>query len=91
MDLAAITCDRAIINQYADEVEDLSRIEVNAANSPGAEALTIRLMEFGGILRKTFKPEPSSLFDELIDALNAQVSPSHWKLLQGHGVYLKGP
>ena len=64
-------CDRAIINQYADEVEDLTRLEVKAAYAPSEEAPAIARAEFGGNLRKIFDPAPSSSFDALIEGLNA--------------------
>lgn len=63
--------DRAIVNQYADEVERLCRLEVKAAYSPAAEAPAVTLLEFGGNLRRIFKPDTSFVFDELVEALGA--------------------
>ena len=60
--------DRAIINQYADEVEDLGRLEVAVPMIEDQSGDT-RHRELAFLFAKIYRPEPSLVFEELIKAL----------------------
>ena len=61
--------DQAIVNQFADEVEDLGRLEVaepTLENNGGDP----RRRELAFLFAKIYRPEPSLVFEELLEALN---------------------
>jgi hypothetical protein len=61
--------DRAIINQFADEVESLSRLEVTVPGWFASEPSNPTRAVIEVVLPKLFKPEPTSDFDTLLNAL----------------------
>lgn len=63
--------DRAIIKQYADEVDLLAlrEIPVPCPCSPMAAAAGSRLMVFSGLLKTIYQPDPAHVFEDLLDRL----------------------
>ena len=63
--------DRAIMHRYAEEVDALALREIPApsACSPVAATGGPRLMLFSGVLKTIYQPEPSYLFDGLLERL----------------------
>ena len=60
--------DRAIVNRFADEVEDLGRLEVAVPVVRDGDG-NPRCRELGFLFAKVYRPDPSLLFEELLDAL----------------------
>ena len=63
--------DRNIINDYADEVDALARREMPEPSvcSPVAANAGPRLIDFSGMLKAIYQPNPTHLFDDLLDGL----------------------
>lgn len=61
--------DQAIVNQYADDVESLSRFEVNACWPTTAEPLQRRICEIGFMLKESYEVKPGTRFAELLGGL----------------------
>ena len=61
--------DRAIINQFADEVDALSRFEVTAPGPAANGCLAETRGVVGATLATVFRPEPTSQFADLLHAL----------------------
>jgi hypothetical protein len=64
--------DRAILNAYADEVEDLTKYEVTVPShcSPMLGNAGPRMLLFRSALKSIFQPDPDHLFDLLVEALD---------------------
>lgn len=60
--------DRAIVNQFADEVEDLGRLEAAIPPMPYDPNSDPRRVELAFLFARIYRPEPSSLFEELLAA-----------------------
>lgn len=61
--------DRAIVNQFADEVENLGRLEVAVPLLDG-RCGNPRRRELAFLFAKIYRPEPSMAFEELLEALS---------------------
>lgn len=61
--------DRAIINQFADEVDALSRFEITAPNPAVGSCIAETRSMVGATLATIFRPEPTWLFADLLQAL----------------------
>jgi hypothetical protein len=64
--------DRAILNGYADEVEDLAKYEVTVPShcSPMLEKAGPRMLLISSAIKSAFQPDPDHLFNERVEALD---------------------
>ena len=63
--------DRAIVNRFADEIEDLARLEVAVPPPLDREGGYPRRGELAFLFGRIYRPAQSLVFEELLDTLEA--------------------